>query len=374
MPFYKNPVSFITNILGWHTNRKIVVIESDDWGSIRMPSSEVYTSLLSRGIRVDNLVYNRYDSLACEEDLIALIETLIDIRDNNGNHPVFTLNTVVGNPDFIRIRNSKFTEYFYEPFTETLKRYPKHCGSFKLWEQGIGFGVFKPQFHGREHLNVIRWLKALQDSNKNVHVAFDHGMFDLSIGPRITHDSFMDALNYEKKEEITVLKQSLSEGLDLFQSLFGYKSQSFIAPSYIWPSEIEECIQKKGVRFIQGTQYQFEPLLRTNHAFRKVFHYTGQRRKDGLYFIIRNASFEPSEDPNHDWIDLIMAKAYSAFLFRKPLVISSHRVNYVGFINHLNRDKNLPRLKTLLKTMLRKWPDIEFLSTDQLGEIISEGK
>ena len=29
--------SKIINIPGWTTNRKIIVIESDDWGSIRMP-------------------------------------------------------------------------------------------------------------------------------------------------------------------------------------------------------------------------------------------------------------------------------------------------------------------------------------------------
>lgn len=38
---------------GWKTSRKIIVIESDDWGSIRMPSKEVYNSLLKQGIRVD---------------------------------------------------------------------------------------------------------------------------------------------------------------------------------------------------------------------------------------------------------------------------------------------------------------------------------
>jgi len=32
----------LVNIPGWRTNRKIVVIESDDWGSVRMPSREVY--------------------------------------------------------------------------------------------------------------------------------------------------------------------------------------------------------------------------------------------------------------------------------------------------------------------------------------------
>ena len=36
----------LLNILGWRTKRHIVVIESDDWGSIRMPSKKVYDKLL----------------------------------------------------------------------------------------------------------------------------------------------------------------------------------------------------------------------------------------------------------------------------------------------------------------------------------------
>lgn len=364
----------IINLPGWRTNRKIVVIESDDWGSIRMPSLKVYNSLLNSGIRIDNLVYNRYDSLASEEDLTSLIETLTGIKDNYGNYPVFTLNTVVGNPNFEKILDSKFMEYFFEPFTETLKRYPEHSNSFKLWEKGIALGVFKPQFHGREHLNVHRWLRALQNNNKDVHLAFDLGIFDLSIEYRITENSFMDAFNFETKEEIAKLKQSLSEGLDLFHSLFGYKSQSFVAPKYIWPCEIEGTLHEKGVRFIKSAHYQLEPLAGTTNVFRKVFHYTGQRSKDGLYIIVRNASFEPSEKPDYDWIGDLLAKAKSAFLWKKPLVISSHRVNYIGFIDPVNRDKNLTKLSLLLKTLLNKWPDIEFLSTDQLGELINKEK
>ena len=41
----------LLNVPGWRTNRHIVVIESDDWGSIRMPSKEVYDKLLKEGYR-----------------------------------------------------------------------------------------------------------------------------------------------------------------------------------------------------------------------------------------------------------------------------------------------------------------------------------
>jgi hypothetical protein len=36
----------LSNIPGWRTNRKIVVIESDDWGAICMASKEISDMLL----------------------------------------------------------------------------------------------------------------------------------------------------------------------------------------------------------------------------------------------------------------------------------------------------------------------------------------
>ena len=54
-----------TNLRGWKTRRKLLVIESDDWGAIRMPGPEAWARLLKAGIRVDR---SRYDSLDCLEN------------------------------------------------------------------------------------------------------------------------------------------------------------------------------------------------------------------------------------------------------------------------------------------------------------------
>ena len=48
-------MKFINERRGWKTDRKIVVIESDDWGSIRMPRREVYEMSLKKGYRVDRM-------------------------------------------------------------------------------------------------------------------------------------------------------------------------------------------------------------------------------------------------------------------------------------------------------------------------------
>ncbi|MBK7480400.1 MAG: hypothetical protein IPI69_12245 [Bacteroidales bacterium] len=42
----------LLNISGWRTRRKIVVFESDDWGSIRMPSMEVYSEFRNKGLNL----------------------------------------------------------------------------------------------------------------------------------------------------------------------------------------------------------------------------------------------------------------------------------------------------------------------------------
>lgn len=53
----------IANIPGWRTNRKIVVIESDDWGSVRTSSSEAYQQMLKKGLNVDQNFFTKYDCL-----------------------------------------------------------------------------------------------------------------------------------------------------------------------------------------------------------------------------------------------------------------------------------------------------------------------
>lgn len=89
-----------------------------------MPSNEVFDNLLQKGIDLlsdDGYRYNKNDSLATAEDLAALFEVFSSVKDSKFRNAVLTPVCVVANPDFEKIKQSDFTEYFYEPFTETLK-------------------------------------------------------------------------------------------------------------------------------------------------------------------------------------------------------------------------------------------------------------
>jgi len=363
------------NLPGWRTDRRIVIIESDDWGSIRMPDKSNYNILLSRGVRVDNCPFNRYDSLESEEDLSALFEVLDRFRDSKGNPPVITANCLVANPDFKTIRESGFKEYHYELFTDTLRKYPGRSLSFQLWREGIERKLFFPQFHGREHLNVSRWMRALQLGLPETRLAFDHNLFGIST--TITTEkrkSYLEAFAAENDCETEKIREIIKDGLSLFRQILGFASLSFVAPNYVWPREIEQNLAEQGVKYIQGQRVQFSPKNNEVLKVQRIPHFTGQRNVHNQVYTVRNCQFEPSLENQTDSVDSCLAQISSAFRCAKPAIITAHRVNFIGSVEQSNREKNLRRLSELLTIIHNKWPDVEYMSTVSLGNIILNGK
>jgi hypothetical protein len=103
---------------------------------------------------------------------------------------------------------------------------------------------------------------------------------------------------------------------------------------------------------------------------RMVYHYIGQKNRLGQIYLTRNCFFEPSQ-PGRDWVDSCLNDIRIAFRCRKPAVISSHRVNYIGALDPKNRESGLRQLSALLKSILQQWPDVEFMTSDELGQFIS---
>lgn len=354
---------FINARRGWTTNRKIIVIESDDWGSIRMPNREVYEKSLNKGIRVDNCSYCKYDTLASATDFEAIFDVFRKHKDKNGNHPIITANTIVGNPDFDKIRNNKFQEYFFEPFTETLKRYPNR--SFHSWKEAMDEGIFYPQLHGREHLNVERWLTALQNNSKEAHFAFENGFFGISKTiSKEGNPSFMAALDYDNDEGKKISLQSVKEAVSLFEEIFGYNSKSFIAPNYFWDSEIEKELKSQNISYLQGSIVQKTPT--GGH----VHHYLGQKSNFDQIYLTRNVIFEPASLGSKDWVNSALKEINNAFNLNKPAIVSTHRLAFIGSIFEENRTNNLKMIDELFNKIIKRWPDVEFMHSAELGDLI----
>lgn len=361
------------SIPGWHTKRRIVVIESDDWGAIRMPSRDTFKHLLDKGIRVDKCPFCSNDSLARAQDLERLFEVLLSVRDKNGAPCKITANSVVANPDFNKIKESDFQEYHYEAITETFRNAEGCERSFKIWKSGIESGIWTPQFHGREHLNVNRWMSYLQSKNRILQLAFDYKMFGLSTFLfDIPTKSFMAALDANNEKEQRNINQSMRDGLQLFHKLFGMQSHSFIAPNYTWSPELEPVLNDCGIKYLQGAKIQRLSEYDHGPLHKKILkHYTGQRNQIGMLFTIRNCNFEPTSTPNQDNVAHCLSQIRTAFRWHKPAIINSHRVNYIGTINPKNSERNLKLLHALLHSVIKEFPDIEFMDSNELGQLIT---
>jgi len=362
----------IVNSIGWKTGRKIVVIESDDWGMIRMASKNAYDSFLKKGYRVDQCHFNRNDALESNCDLELLFEALCSVSDKNGNSPILTINHVTANPDFEKIRESEFEEYFYEPFTESLKRYPGRDRVIGLLKEGVKQKLVKPEFHCREHLNVRRWMEGLKNGDKKLINAFNHQMFTVhKKGASNCIRDHLDAFGFARNEnEYTLADEIISSGTSLFSDFWGYVPNTFVAPCYIWSPDLEDILNKYGISTIQGTHVQLIPDYERKKKLKKRYHFMGQINRNGQLYTIRNVLFEPSVNPGHDFVSSAMNEINMAFRSGKPAVISCHRLNFIGSIHEKNRDDNLVKLKKLLGQIVKKWPDAEFMSSSELGKLI----
>ena len=361
------------NMLGWRTKRHLVVIESDDWGTIRMPLREVYEEFMRRGIRVDKDPYCRYDNLATKHDLENLFEVLQSVQDKNGHPAVITANTLSANPVFDKIRESEFTQYYFEPFTETLKRDAAHADAFKMWKEGMDAGVFYPQSHGREHLYVKKWLQTLRNGDKVTRTAFDLGTWGLTeiVDPSI-NGYYMGAFNSSEDEDIWEFETIIDDAFRMFKDIFGYESKSFTPTTYTWSPKIEPCLVNHGVKYIQSTFQQKIPIGDDQGVKVTYRGFQGTRTKAGLIRLFRNCFFEPSTKENFDWVGDCLKRIEIAFKWGKAANICAHRLNFIGSIDSKNTDRTLPEFKRLLQEIVNRWPDVEFVSSDQLGSIIEQ--
>lgn len=364
----------LSNIPGWRTGRKILVIESDDWGSVRIKDKAAYKALKAKGLNVDRKRYDQVESLESNQDLELLFETLNAVKDSQGNPGKFTPMCLVGNPDFEKIKQGHYEQYFFQPLEETIKEYPYSSNILELWRQGFAENIFVPQLHGREHFNVRRYMQILRNhpGKEGLRFALQHH----SVGPsqynEFTYPNYLGALHPTLKEEIPELKNYLMDAGDLFQKYLGYAPQAFVAPNAEEPKDLEESLQKIGVQYLTRAKRRAYPL--GDGEFAKEWNFIGKVNEQGQCILNRNAFFEPCQKDEGKTLESCLKEIEIAFKWKKPAVVSSHRVNYVGSINASNRYEGLRALKQLMERVLQKWPEVEFMTSAELGKTILESK
>ncbi|MDD3771860.1 MAG: polysaccharide (de)acetylase [Weeksellaceae bacterium] len=301
-----------------------------------------------------------------------LLDVLSSFKDKNDNHPKFTLFLNPANPDFEKIKESDFAAYYFEPFTKTLKKYDNTDKIIDLYNEGIKEDLISIQFHGREHLQFNRWLKDLRVGNKDLINGFEARFwgFSKSYAP-LLDKNYRAAFDVDDSEDLKSQKEAIISGVELIRNIFDIVPTVFVAPDGPYNLSLNKTLHEAGIKYIGLAKIHREPLGNSKYAT-KYFWLGKNLKKDGLTIITRNSIFEPNKSENPDWVLSCMKEIESAFRWKKPAIISTHRVNYIGTHSSANRDSGLKQLSQLLKEITKRWPDVEFMTSAELGELISK--
>jgi hypothetical protein len=357
------------NARGWSTDKKYLLIESDDWGTIRMPSNEVYEILLKNNVEVDKFSFDKHDTLESSEDLTCLFDVLESVNDVKGNPAVLTAYHVMANPNFEAIEANERKSYVYETIIDTYKRNPPTENTFEWIKKGMKKGLYIPQFHGREHIHVKRWMEAINSNSTKEQIAFENRAIIWTGAPKDPNPykkDYFKGFDYENEQEAKEVEAIHQDGLRLFKDIFGMNSITFQAQGSVWGDHVLSMLQNEGVRLIGGQQQHPD----SQSTYKTINKFWGSKNELGQMHWRRNCLFEPARNQNYDWTGKCLAEIEIAFRWGKPAVISSHRENFIGSIFEENRTQSLQKLETLLKTVMSKWPDVQFISSAQLAEIM----
>lgn len=348
--------------------RKIVVIESDDWGSIRVSSAKDYVELNRLGAQLDKDPFTKNDTLESEEDLVALFAMLKKHRDVNGRHPIITPYYAMRNADFQKIKESDYSSFADERFDVTMKKYNPEGNELDIVKQAIQDGIFAPQLHCLEHLNVAKWMRDLQNGRRDTRMAFDHCMYGVGTNFESNNEyGYMDAFHNRSEDELQSYLAMLAQAVADFEDCFGYKPTVFTAPCYVWDPQLEVVLHDLGIRILSGANHQLVPNKNDYEKFDKMIHPMGTTGDNGMVYLNRNVHFEMIYEYQES-LEIAKRQVAAAFSKEKPAVISIHRANFVNAING-QRDDHLEVLDNFIRILLTKWPDIEFLSASELGEL-----
>ena len=362
----------LKNIPGWRTGEKLVVFAVDDYGNVRLDSKAARDRMAARGVKLQGR-FDHLDALETRQDVEGLLETLASVSDSRGHHAVFTPYALSANPDFEAMGQSD-QGYEYEPLTRTFERLAAdqptaYEGALAVWQEGIRAGLLKPQFHGREHLNVEVLERKLRAGDRALWINVqNHSMAGLGDEPSLPGVGFTHGFGFWERSETAGHREIIEDGLKLFERVFGFRSTTFTPPAQKLHPELYSFVESQGVRAIDKPLHCVRRLNR-GRAVRE-FNALGRRRGQGHVSLVRNVVFEPTNDRSFDSVGLALGQVAAAFRWRKPAIISSHRVNFCGHIEEDNRWFGLDALRRLLQGIVQRWPDVCFISADELTDRI----
>jgi len=310
----------------------VLIIESDDWGAGPPEQAD-------RLERIANVLSSHADRL--------------------GQKPVMTLGLVLGVADGPRILADGLRHYYCKSLD-----HPEFGSTLAAIRRGAESGVFTLQLHGGEHYWPPALLVAARNASSVRAWLSSTGVPRTEMLPAALQSRWIDATELPSKplspDEIraAVLGETAQ-----FRNVFGRVPIVAVPPTFIWNDVVETSWAEAGIQFVvtPGRRYEArdsdgEPAAAAGPIA------NGDRGAGGIMYLTRDDYFEPARGHQAERALASLARKTRA---GRPTLLEMHRANYLG--DAKVADAAIKELDRLLALALKGFPDVQFLSTEELA-------
>lgn len=364
----------LKNLSGWKSNKKYLVFVVDDYGNVRLNSAESKSVLLEKGVQLTRR-FDKLDALDTKQDFEQLFEALSSVKNQNGRSAIFSPYAMTCNIDFEATMESGVLvkETLDATYRRLEQEQPKAFeGAFDLMKEGISKNLIRPQFHGTLHLNENLINALLKEKNeKLMSILGNKSLVGISSHKDFPNVSSTHSYAFHDPAEIENHKKDIIHGLDAFEKVYSYRSLTFNPPAQRLHKDLFQIALDNGVIGLDKPRTYKRHL--GNGIYEDEKNLTGVDKSGSYVNFVRNCVFEPN-DRKIDWVNYTFEQIKAAFFWKRPAIVSSHRVNFAGHIDPENRKMGLDMLKKLLKKVVAAYPDVEFIAIDDLCQVILKSK
>jgi hypothetical protein len=346
-------------VTGYHFDRPIVLLQSDDWGRVGLRDQAGLEQLRGAGIELGERPYDFY-SLETADDVSAVADVFGRHRDSVGRNPCLLMNFIVANVDF----GKASTDTKGIPLRQLADGLPdgwSRPGLLDSYRNGINAGVISAALHGTTHFCRASVERALTGNSERSSLIRNLWR----VGTPYIHWR-MPWIGYEywdpeQSEDERFLppeaqRDLIGQAVGGFAKLFGALPRSACAPGYRANDDTHRGWSQHGIRVAQSGPGRLMPPFVGPHD---------------LLHLTRTVEFEPAIDPNFS-VDRSLLQAKRCFELGIPAIVSIHSINFHSAVRDF-RSGSLRFLNEFFNALESQHDDLLYLHDEDLSKLVRTG-
>ena len=347
-------------VAGFHFDRPLVLLQSDDWGRVGLRDQPGLEQLRSAGLTLGERPSDFY-TLETADDLTSLGAVLKRHRDSSGRPPCVEMNFILANLDFAKMSAEAFRQIHLLPLAEGLPLGWARAGRMEALRQGIAGGLFHPALHGTTHFcrsAVERNLSTEGERANLLRALWRAGTPYIHWRMPWIGYEYWDPEQPEDERFLPGEKQIelVGQTVGAFAKLFTTLPRSACAPGYRANDDTHRAWARHGIRVAQNGPGSFVPPHFDRHEILHLF---------------RTVEFEPATDPAFS-VEACLQQAENCFARGIPAIVSVHSINFHSTVEDFH-SRTLSALDEFLTALESKHVDLLYLHDEDLRELVNQG-